>query len=200
MTPSVALRCLHAELRHVAHLLNDPARARVTDVGSAFQGHLRPPIPGTRAPIGDPAGDAVAAYASRTLAAAGLLGPRGDLDQLEREQRATEHALAIDLARVNPGLCAAEAGIAALITLTTAAYWTDRDQLEAVEPQTAGPVDRLLGARPDDVRGRVLFDAAMSAWLGLDPAPTPATAVLDLREADPEARLDLGSQRLANVG
>jgi hypothetical protein len=166
MTPSVALRSLNSQIHtYRTREIVDPE----IDLFMHFDGPITPPYQGLRRPVGDAVFDTIANYASMIAGRDGLLVSHspGDspivLDVADRSARgmfALEHALAIDLARTYPDALLKDREAAARATLGLAAYWCDRLKLNGLSETCA---HNLLGTRPDDAIGIVLFDFAEAA-------------------------------------
>lgn len=166
MTPSVALRTLHAQIEsYWTREIIDPE----IDLYMHFDGHVRPPRPGTRRPVGDPVFDTISNYASMIAGRENLLvvapnpEPVIEVEETDRTTRvmfALEHSLAIDLSRNYPDSPLTNREAAARATLALAAFWCDRKELTGLRDRDAHP---LLGTRPNDAIGAVLYDFAVTA-------------------------------------
>ncbi len=192
LTPSVALRTLCEQVQEYEGLIESGAvyPGSTVTLASHFAYPLSPPASGERRPIGDLVYDAIADYASKVLSRQGLLSTASNDDperrarrhvQLTRELFAFEHALAMGLLRLFPDSSLVLREHAARVTLAIAAYWCDRDQLDFCDDGFSHP---LLGERPSDTRGQVLFDHAIDALDQPHNLRLPQTEeFLDLREA-----------------
>lgn len=166
LTPTVALRSLYEQLRSFEELT---ARGNRLDIFVHFAGAIRPPARNVSRPMGDPVFDAIADYASKVIARAGLLTSRTSTDErnrfdeysrMSRQVFTAEHALAVDLVRTVPDLTLRQREVAARAALALAAYWCDRDSLTGLDKASS---HRLLGDRPIDPIGAVLHQHALQA-------------------------------------
>ncbi len=176
MTPTVALRRLY-ELLLSYRSLSLTGQRPSTFVH--FTGTICPPRRHVTLPLGDPVFDAVADYASKVVARAGLLtsrpGNAPEFDQYavtSRQLFTIEHALAVDFARTTPDVSIDDREAYARMTLALAAYWCDRCELTGLGGLGVHP---LLGLRPTDSYGAALYDHAIAA-LEDDVWPAPITA------------------------
>lgn len=190
LTPSVALRTLVEQLQKFEEFMKQGVvrRGSVVTVYTHFDYPLPPPSRDVRRPIGSPVYDAIADYASKLLARQGLLSATEDNSesrlqrhtQLNRELFAFEHALAFGLGRLFPEASLHLRENAARCALGVAAFWCDRNELVFT---TAGLSHPILGERPDDEQGQVLYDFALDAFDAPHNLTYPQSAeFIDLRE------------------
>lgn len=188
MTPSVALRALFEQLNAYEQAL---VEARPADIDEVFVGPILPPHLHLRRPIGDPAHEAVAEYASFVIARAGQLTTKDTGDEglrLEQHRRlsaritAAEHSLAIDLARLAPEIPLRGRQAHARAIWSLAAFWCDRRELIRSDGPAA---NELLGKRPTDEAGSILWEHAMLAM-------TPKNRTIDLRDEATTTDVRLG--------
>lgn len=172
LTPSVALRTLVEQLQRYEEFVKKGfvRPGSTINIYVHFAYPLPPPTPGLRREIGSAVYDAIADYASKLLARQGMLSALGEDDaeyrvsrhtQLNREIFAFEHALAFGLQRLYPEASLVLREHAARCALSVAAFWCDRDRLLFADNGLSHPI---LGDRPIDERGRVLYDRAIDAF------------------------------------
>lgn len=197
MTPSVALRALFEQLVRFeqAHNAGDDV-----DVIEHFEGPILPPQSHLRRPIGDPVFEAIAEYASFVISRAGMLTNKDDADpdlrlqehgRITRSLFAIEHALAIDLARIAPEIPLRRRQAHARATLAVAAFWCDRPELIRND---GPPANVLLGLRPEDPAGAILWDHAMLALASGAPQVIEVDGV-----GEPDELIDLTDGAAAQV-
>jgi hypothetical protein len=176
MTPSVALRALFEQLGAWDSLTRSGRRVEVYE---HFIGPVTPPRRHSGRAIGDPVFDAIAEYAALVVGRAGLLTNRlrslnrdslGHYERMSRAIFAYEHSLAIDLGRVAPEIALRTRHLSARAVLSVAAYWCDRCELLDIG---GNGVHALLGARPDEPVGAVLWEHAVLSLTPPGPAPSP---------------------------
>lgn len=170
LTPSVALRVLTEQIQHFEALLE---AGSVQPSSHALLTHFSYPLPppgmGVKRSVHDPVLDAIADYASKVLALQGLFVAGTRMERLDRTARqvlltrelfAFEHALAMGIAQLFPNSSLVLRENASKGTLAIAAFWCDRHQLVFAKD---GFSHHLLGERPTDERGQVLYDYAIDA-------------------------------------
>lgn len=187
MTPAVALRRLWEQLDSYRKLT---AKGVEIDVFQHFPGPISPPRSGKRPLVGDPVYVAVAEYISAVLGRAGAIGVASDQRRVDRYSRllfTIEHALAIELEKVAAGMSMHDREAAAQITLSLASFWLDRTHLARLNAEAAHP---LLGVRPADAFGKVLYDNAFEALSSLNNLPE---TVIDLRSSTATERENQGT-------
>ena len=159
LTPSVAFRALHDELRIY---LESFTVAPGLDMYLHFNGPITPPRPGTTrddnavtAAIVDYTGK----HSARDSALeAGHIALHG---RLTREMFVMEHAIAIDLGRTCPNRPLRERETFARRSLAVAAFWYSQDDLSGIGVSGSHPI---LGLRPPANLGCSLYDFAAASF------------------------------------
>ena len=181
ITPSVAFRALHDQLRIY---LDRFTVAPGFDMYLHFDGPITPPRPGTVRDDSAVTGaitEYISKHAARSAAlAAGEIALHG---RLTRAMFVMEHSVAIDLGRNYPNELLREREVHARRSLAVAAFWYSQSDLGGIGVSGSHPV---LGLRPVDQLGRSLYDFAAAAFR---PPLGPLTGTFEINLVEPEIDL-----------